>query len=244
MLNQFTSPLHWHGLGAAAGADHAPEAARLARLPLFRGLEPALLDELALAARSCRLPKGGVLFGRGEPCKGLHIVAEGMVKLALPVMPGREKAIEVFGPGAVFGEAVMFLDAPYLVECRALARSAVIRIDTAAMQRAIARAPELSARLLRNLSARLVTLMRDIEGVSLRCALQRVAEFLLQQAGESGRTWLACTQRVIASKLGLSPETLSRAMRTLAGERLLRLERGKIHLLDVDGLRLRSRAAG
>lgn len=212
----------------------------LARLPLFRGLDARAQEALGAATTPLRLRKGEFLFRRGDACKGLYVVVDGLVKLALPPAPGSDKsperATEVLGPGATFGEDALFVDTPQLAECQCLTRSTLLLIDKAGLWRALEREPVLSARLLRGMSGRLHTLMRDIEAISQQNALQRVAGFLREQADSAQRTWLSCTQRVIASKLGITPETLSRVINRFCADKLVRLERGKIHLLDAERL--------
>lgn len=217
------------------------EIVTLDRLPLFRGVDAGVLDGIAGAATQRRLQKGEFLFRRGEPCRGLFIVMDGLVKLSLPAaaagsVKGAERAIEVFGPGAAFGEDVLFVDAQQPADCQSMTRTGVLCIDSAVLWDAVARDPLLSARLLRNLSGRLHALMRDIEATSLHNALQRVAGFLRDEARAGRRTWLACTQRVMASKLAITPETLSRVVSRFCADNLVRLERGKIFLLDAEGL--------
>jgi CRP-like cAMP-binding protein len=225
------------------------EIVTLDRLPLFRGVEARVLDAIGDAATQRRLRKGEFLFRRGEPCRGLFIVMDGLVKLALRAAAGSakgaERAIEVFGPGAAFGEDVLFVDAPQPADCQSMTRATVLCIDSAVLWDAVSRDPLLSARLLCNLSSRLHGLMRDIEATSLHNALHRVAGFLRDEARVGRRTWLACTQRVMASKLGITPETLSRVVSRFCAENLVRLERGKIFLLDTEGLgRLADDASG
>lgn len=216
------------------------EIVTLDRLPLFRGVDARVLDAIVGASTQRRLQKGEFLFRRGEPCRRLFIVLDGLVKLALPAAAGSakgaERAIEVFGPGAAFGEDVLFADAPQPADCQSMTRTTVLCIDSPVLWDAVARDPLLSARLLRNLSGRLHALMRDIEATSLHNALQRVAGFLRDEARAGRRTWLACTQRVMASKLAITPETLSRVVSRFCAENLVRLERGKIFLLDAEGL--------
>ncbi|ODV41815.1 transcriptional regulator [Cupriavidus sp. UYMMa02A] len=216
------------------------EVVMLERLPLFRGVDARVLDAIAIAAKSRRLQKGEFLFRRGEFRRSLFVVLEGLVKLALPAAPGglkgSERAIEAFGPGTAFGEDVLFADSPQIADCQAMMRTTVLCIDSTVLWDTLERDPLLSARLLRNLSGRLHALMRDIEATSLHNALQRVAGFLRDEARAGRRTWLACTQRVIASKLGITPETLSRVVSRFCAENLVRLERGKIFLLDAEGL--------
>ncbi|WP_051320328.1 MULTISPECIES: Crp/Fnr family transcriptional regulator [unclassified Cupriavidus] len=216
------------------------EAINLEALSLFRGVDAAVVAQLRAAATLRCLRKGEYLFRGGEACAGLYIVVEGLLKLALQPPAGDEstgeRAIEVFGPGAAFGEDLLCLDVPGRMACQAQTRTLVLQIGKAALWQAVMQEPLLAAQLLRNLSGRLHGLMRDIEAISLQSALQRVAGFLREQAFATRRTWLACTQRVIASKLGITPETLSRVMHRFCAERLVRIERGKIYLIDPDGL--------
>lgn len=216
------------------------ETAMLERLQLFRGVDARVLGAIAAKATTQRLSKGEFLFRRGDACSGLIVVLDGLVKLALPATPcsikGLERAVEVFGPGAVFGEDVLFADALQPVDCQAMMRTTVLCIDSSVLWETLERDPLLSARLLRNLSSRLHALMRDIEATGLQNALQRVAGFLRDEAYAGRCTWLACTQRVIASKLGITPETLSRVVSRFCAENLVRLERGKIFVLDAEGL--------
>jgi CRP-like cAMP-binding protein len=199
------------------------------------------LRELGQAALPLYLRKGQMLFRRGDATSGLYVVLDGRLKMALPapVASGdraMERAIEMFGPGAVFGEDCLFADDPHLAECQALTACTVLHVAKPALCAAVEREPELAMRLMRNLSARLHGLMRDIESVSLQNALQRVASFLVEQAPAGRDTWLAGTQRVMASKLGMTPETLSRVMTRFAAEKLVRVERGRIELLDMERL--------
>jgi len=232
----------------APGIPHSSRAS-FAAMPCLDGLDADVIRELDAAAALLSLRKGDMLFRRGDAGHGLYAVTEGLLRVSLPPPPDArdrltERAIEMFGPGSMFGEECLFDDASQLAECQAQTRSIVLHVSRPVMHALLGRAPLLAARLMGNLSVRMRGLMRDIESVSLQNAVQRVAGFLLEQVRADGITWLAGTQRVMASKLGMTPETLSRVMNRFATDRLIVLERGKVRVQDVDGLRRQAVSRG
>jgi hypothetical protein len=92
----------------------------LQNLPLFSGLAAEEIDRLASGTAQVRAPSGTLVFRRGDPCNGFHVIVYGQIKLALAGRDGSEKVVEVLGPGQSFGEAVMFLEQPYVVFAEAL----------------------------------------------------------------------------------------------------------------------------
>ncbi len=54
--------------------------------------------------------------------------------------------------------------------------------------------------------------MEDIEAANLQSAAQRLVNYLLSQPREGDCTRFPFSKSVVASKLGLSPETLSRLL--------------------------------
>jgi CRP-like cAMP-binding protein len=213
--------------------------ALLAHQPLFRSLDT---EQLALVTEACQqvnVEKNQYVFHRGEPANGLYVVVVGTIKLAVPAANGQEKVIEFFGSGQAFGEAFMFLDKPYMVEAQALEDSLLIWIDKQDIFAAIDRDPSFARRMLAGLSVRLHTLVQDIETVNLQNAMQRIVAYLLSQPRINGQTQFPFNKSIIASKLGLSPETLSRLLAQLSGEKLISVDGKHVLLHDLDALEQR-----
>lgn len=213
--------------------------ALLSHQPLFRNLDA---DQLALMTEACHqvnVEKHKFVFHRGDPANGLYVVAVGHIKLAVPAANGQEKVIEFFGPGEAFGEAFMFLDKPYMVEAQALDDTLLIWIDKRDIYAAIDRDPYFARRMLAGLSVRLHTLVKDIETVNLQNAMQRVVMYLLSQPREGGETRFPFNKSVIASKLGLTPETLSRLLHQLVEGGLISVEGKRVLIPDAEALEQR-----
>lgn len=215
----------------------------LANLALFHDLGSEDLDRIATGTTEHRIPKGRILFRRGEPCVGFHVVVYGRVKLGFVSPQGTEKVIEILGPGQSFGEAAMFLDRPYPVNAECLADSLLLHISKATLDAELLRDRRLARMMLAGLSRRLVSLVHDVEAYSLRSGMQRVIGYLLrdvdqqQDTSSPVRIVLDTSKGVIASRLNLTPEHFSRILGELSHENLISVRGAEITILDDERLR-------
>lgn len=212
----------------------------LSHLPLFQALSGEQLAAVTHGTREIRTGKGEVLFRRGSPCTGVHAVVYGQVKLSVSSPQGQEKVVEIIGPRQCFGEAVMFLDRPYPVTAETLADSLVLHVSRAAIDELLAGDPTFARAMLAGLSFRLHSLIRDVESYSMRSSMQRVIGYLLLQCGDEANAaeiTLPTSKLVIASRLNLTPETLSRILADLSHQQLIAVEGRTIHIADVARLR-------
>ncbi|MCB6184568.1 Crp/Fnr family transcriptional regulator [Leeia sp. TBRC 13508] len=214
----------------------------LQKAPLFQQLSDIQLDEVFQATTEIRVSKGELLFSKGDMPTGIHLVVIGQIKLGVINPQGQEKVLEMFGPRQTFGEAVVFLDRAYPVFAQALVDSVVLHIEKQAIFNALSRDVSIAKKMLAGLSLRLHELVLDVESYSLSNGLQRVIGFLLNAdiRGEDGNTGyieLPASKNVIASRLNLTPESLSRTLNQLSNEGLINVENRIIHLLDIAKLR-------
>ncbi|HRD66461.1 MAG TPA: Crp/Fnr family transcriptional regulator [Candidatus Competibacter sp.] len=209
----------------------------LANLPLFQQLSDGEIANLATGTREIRLEKGRILFQKGCALDGFYITVYGQIKLAFSSLQGHEKVVSIVGPGQSFGEAVMFMEKPCPVMAQALENSRLLYIAKQGIFAAIDHDSAFAHRLLAGLSMRLHSLIQDVENYSLRSSTQRVIGFLLQLAGmpTSGPVEFAlpASKHVIASRLNLTPETLSRILHSLSESGLIAVKGRRIVALDV-----------
>ena len=209
----------------------------LANLPLFQQLRESEIANLAAGTREIGLSKGQILFQKGCWLDGFYVTVYGQIKLAFSSPQGHEKVVSIVGPGQSFGEAVMFMERPCPVMAQALEDSRLLYIAKQGIFAAIDRDSAFARRMLAGLSMRLHGLIRDVEDYSLRSSAQRVIGFLLQLAGTAtdGRAdfELPASKHVIASRLNLTPETLSRILHGLSESGLIAVKGKRIAVLDV-----------
>ncbi|MBI5790867.1 MAG: Crp/Fnr family transcriptional regulator [Rhodocyclales bacterium] len=215
----------------------------LSRLPLFQELAPEQIAALEPACRERRLAKGEMLFQKGDLPKGFYVVVFGQIKLAFPSSQGNEKVMQIVGPRQSFGEAIMFLNRPCPVFAEGLVDSLLLHIGSGPVFALLESDPLFARRMLAGLSMRLHSLVQDVETYSLRSSAQRVVGYLLQQCPQDGACEgsfdisLPTSKQVIASRLNLTPETLSRIFHDLAVNGLIGVSGKQITIKDAKRLR-------
>lgn len=211
----------------------------LSRLPLFCELSPEQLGHIAAGTRERRLAKGEMLFQKGDSSQGLFVMIFGQIKLAFPSSQGNEKVVSIIGPRQSFGEALMFMDRPYPLFAESLTDSLLLHISSSVVFELLERDTSFARRMLAGLSQRLHALVHDVESYSLRSSTQRVIGYLLQlceheDQGKGERTTaLPTSKQVIASRLNLTPETLSRIFHDLADAKLITVHGRQITIHDL-----------
>lgn len=212
----------------------------LSRQPLFRGLSEIDLAQISAGCREFRIRKNELLFHKNDQPEGMHVVVMGQIKLALPSSQGVEKIVHMCGPGATFGEAVVFLDKPYPVSAQAMAESLVLLVSKRVLLDAMHTNSLLCRKMLASLSSRLHELLGDMESCTLRPSVQRVVCFLIQSAPADGSPIfdivLPSSKQNIASQLNLAPETFSRVLGHLSEKKLIRVKGRTITVLDRQSL--------
>ena len=215
----------------------------LATLPLFKEFAPAELDRLSASTTELHVPRGEILFNKGDPANGFYLVIYGQVKLSFVTPSGQEKVVEIIGPGSSFGEALMFMEKPYIVMAQTLADTMLLHVAKDAVFEELAREPDFAKKMLAGLSRRLHSLISDVESYSLQSGTQRVIGYLLRQddaqAADSGATKLTLpvSKAIVASRLNLTPEHFSRILHDLQTLGLISVDGRDVHIVDVARLR-------
>jgi CRP-like cAMP-binding protein len=218
----------------------------LANLPMFSEMDGAELDRIAAATVPLYFEKGQSIVQCGDPCTGFHIVVYGQVKLAFTSPQGVEKVLEIVRAGQSFGEALMFLDKPYLVFAQALADSMLLHVAKHAVLDQLG--PDgFARRLIAGLARRLHGLVRDVEAYTLRSGQDRVIGYLLAELPQdalqgAAEVHLTPGKSVLASRLNMTPEHFSRILHELADQGLIEVNGRAIRVRDVARLRGGSQA--
>jgi CRP-like cAMP-binding protein len=217
----------------------------LAHLPLFQGLSAAELARLAAGVSRRSLRAGDTLFRQGDRCTGLHAVVHGRVALTAHTARGGERVTEIIGAGRSFGEAIMFLDKPYIVGAKVLSDALVLHLAKETIFAELERSPGFARRLIAGLSAKLHATVRELDLYALGSGGQRFAAWLLRAvpaAEGAAAVTLPAAKRAVASRLNLSAEHLSRILRHLSAEGLIEVRGRKLDIPDVARLREWSQA--
>jgi CRP/FNR family transcriptional regulator, dissimilatory nitrate respiration regulator len=217
--------------------------ALLTHIPLFEGLGPEEITRMAQSSREIHARKGDILFHKGDACNGFHLLVYGQIKLAFTSQQGNEKVVEILQQGQSFGEAIMFMEKPYIVFAQALTDSLLLHVSKAAVFAELERDPRLCRKMLASMAIRLHTLMNDVESYSLHSGKERIIGYLLRELAEEDQhgtdvaVTLPTNKGVIASRLNLTQEHFSRILHELTELGLIVVEGRKIHIPSVANLR-------
>jgi CRP-like cAMP-binding protein len=211
----------------------------LSVLPLFNQLAPVDLDNIARATTEMKVDRGEMVFHRGDPCVGFHTIVYGRVKLAFVSQQGSDKVVEIIGPGHSFGEALMFMEKPYIVSAQALADSLLLHVGKSAVFAGIERDPQFARKMLAGLARRIHALVLDVEAYSLNSGTQRVIGYLLkgEELADGDCVRLEVSKTIIASRLNLTPEHFSRILHDLSSNQLIAVNGREVTMLDIRRLR-------
>ena len=202
--------------------------------PYFTGVEEGILTELAEGLRLIRYERGEVVFWQGEPCPGLQIIENGMVKLFKVSPQGRELIVNIFKEKATFAEVPVFDGGLTPVNVAALEESDIWQVDAVVIRRLMQKHPELNRQVMLNLAKNLRMMVGIIEEVSFYQVTHRLARLLIQMTPEqlSGTDSARLTQDQLAARLGTVREVVARSLRDLERSGAIRVERRQIQVLD------------
>lgn len=207
----------------------------------FAELPLATQDALASIAIPRQFAEGQVIFIEGEPANYLYILESGWVKASRMSPEGREQAMLIAKPGEIFGDVALFTNTPYPGTVVALEAVKVWAIEKSDIVTLVTRYPELALAVIHSLGQRILYYIGLVEDLSLRNVEARLANTLLKNAEHSQgrllvrrRKW--ATFDTMANRLGTVRDVLSRALRSLEEEGLIRVEKHAIIILDSEGL--------
>ncbi|UHC16280.1 helix-turn-helix domain-containing protein [Methylobacterium currus] len=205
---------------------------------LFRGTSAACLDGLLRRSVEHRVAPGTVLFDQGEIPNFQLVLVAGSVQLLGRSGAQREVLIEsVRAPDLLVPAAVMAAS-PYLLQARAPEASRLLLIEAEAFREAVAADAGLAQAVIATLARQVRRMVRQAKSLKLQSSTQRVGCYLLslsERQGTPGLALLPYEKHVIASELGMTRESFSRALASLepAG---VRVDGQAIAILDRDRL--------
>ena len=209
---------------------------------LFDALTDPQFERVLQGMTAVRLAAKQILFEFRQPAQRFYLVKTGQIKLYRLSPDGDEKVVEIIQPGKTFAEAIMFMERHvYPVNAEAIEASELYSFDMTSFVELLKDSHQTCFRLMASRSQRLHALVEEINNLTLQNATYRLVNYLLDQlpegAVEAPAIHLATPKSVIASRLSIQPETLSRTLARLAAQGLLDVQGSNITLRDISKLR-------
>ena len=189
----------------------------LQQVPMFRDVAPDIRSALAARASICEYRRETELFAQGERAAVLYVLFDGSLQLVATGADARAAVIEVVTPVEVFPLAAVLTAAPYPTGAIVVQPARLVGLPVQAFRATLAEDHHLVLATLVTLAGQSQRTVQRIKDLKLRSSSQRLACYLLEFARvASGATIdLPHDKKLIASHLGMTPESLSRAFATL-----------------------------
>lgn len=193
------------------------EHTELRDLHLFSDLGDEAFAALMRGAYVQTFPPAIELITEGDPCDFLHIVMEGAVEL-FANWNRRETTMATVRPVSTFILAATVRDAPYLMSARTTEKSRIILVPSTDVRTVFAADAAFARAVVDELAGCYRSVIKHTKNLKLRTSVERLANYLLRhsryRAGALSYD-LPSEKRAIASLLGMTPENMSRAFKTL-----------------------------
>jgi len=188
------------------------------RINVFRRVKPLDFERLIAPAVTLTFKSGDTVFRQGDPATAFFIVVDGWIKLYHITASGKEALIYVFTKGDSIAQAVAFTGQSYPATAEAVSDARIVRIPAAHIIKCIRDTPDIAIIMIASTSLHLHNLLEQVAQLKVQSAVQRVAEFLVSlcPSGKGPcRIALPYDKILIAGRLGIKPESLSRVFATL-----------------------------
>ena len=196
----------------------ASDKAIVRAAPIFSGLPQPTFEMLLTGATVRVVSRGELLFVQGDPVNYFFVVLDGWVKIYRIAPSGGETVVAVFTRGQSFAEAAAFVGGRFPASGEAVTEGRLLCVHSGNLLRLIRENAEIGLAMLASTSMHLHMLVQQIEQLKAHTGAQRVAEFLSSQCMDQTGTCrlnLPYDKTLIAGRLGLQPESLSRAFAKL-----------------------------
>lgn len=207
---------------------------------IFQSLSQTDLMPIANASKKVSHAANALLFAEQDPATHFFLVIKGSVRLYRLTPDGKEKVIEIIRAGETFAESVALLDKPYPVFASTIEATEMIKIPAAVIRSLMAQNTGLALKMLASLSLRVHKFINDIHTLSMSSAQQKVAGYFLAFLSDETieqRIQLPSKKAIVASRLGLQPETFSRVLGKMKERGVILEEGADIVVLQPEQLR-------
>ncbi|MDD4774667.1 MAG: Crp/Fnr family transcriptional regulator [Eubacteriales bacterium] len=206
-------------------------------VPIFAGMTQDEIIEIAGITTAKTYDRGEMVYMAGDTGGKLYVLHTGRVKIFRLNANGREQMIRVVGPGEFMGELSLFSSLPLTDNAQVTENCTMCVIEGTKLRELMAKYASIAFKVMDVLSRRLEEAENLIEAINLTSAEQRLAQTLLNMSAESAdaggkEVVLNMTKGDLASRLGMTQETLSRRLTAFQDEGLIRLKGRTIIIAD------------
>lgn len=221
------------------GMVHAPGLADVRLIEYFRPLADEDAAQVARRLIARRYGSREFIIVEGERPAGFYCLRSGKARIFRTAPDGREQTFRLVGPGDTFAEVPVFDEGPNPATVEAIEESEAILVPATVLSDVMREHPEVAMLFLEQFARRLRSFTELIEQISLQTVQGRLARYLYQLAREEGvRTPEGIvvpreiTQQDLASLVGSVREVVSRTLKVMGEDGIVRVRKKDIVICD------------
>jgi CRP-like cAMP-binding protein len=198
-----------------------------------------LFQQKAAGRRQLVFQRGAVLFSEEDRVDGVYHLLSGRIKLSRLTPSGKEVLLELVEPGDVFGLQDVLRMTPRTMTAAALTKSRVIRLGSKELEENLRGSPKLMRDLLQLMLRRMSWIEQRMEALMTQTVPRRLGYTLLELVrsdGDDNRGYVGLTHQDLSNLVGTSRETVSLFLARFRQSGWVATERGRIQILDPEGL--------
>ncbi len=190
------------------------------------------------SGRTRTFSEGEEIFAQGGEADFLPVVLAGKVKMIHFLEAGKEVIIGIFQDGEMFAVPPIFDGAPYPATAIAMEKTKILLLYRQDFLRLLRESSEFSFAVIAWMSKMLREKTATIQNLATASPENRAGNVLLRLAKkeevENEQVKISLRRQDIAEMAGLTTETTIRAIRRLADKNLIKIQRGKIIIDDIE----------
>ena len=205
----------------------------LRTIPLFAGVSDDDLESIAALLIERRIPKGHTIVEEGLSGDYMYVLADGQVKVTKLSGDGREKILELLGPGDFFGEMSLLDNAVRSASVKSMTETRILALSRNDFLKELRHNPDLAMAVIQELTRRLRETDEQASSLSFQRVKDRTRGLLRRSSlpSEDGRRITQpLTHQQIADMIGTSRETVTRVVKELKQDGWLE-QQGKRYLV-------------
>jgi len=208
----------------------------LKRIPYFDDLGLAELDSIKRLIFGKEVERGETVLLEGESSEALYFIISGMVKMFKTSAEGKEQILSIARPGETLNDVAVFDGGPNPTSAHTMTPVTLYGIKRSNLEFILHEYPTVALNVVKVLAGRVRHLVSLVEDLSFRHVIGRVANILLQHAGDRTGTRPRLTQQEMAAMAGTVREVVSRSLKTLEERGMIKLDRHRIVITNKEAL--------
>jgi len=203
---------------------------KLKEIFLFKDLPDSTIRMIESFTTTSDLSKGNILFYEGDESKNLILLTKGIIKLYKTASNNKEIILKYFHDSELIGEVANFEHIPYPATAQAYSDVTVYKIDFEKLKEVIFSNPELSFKIQLSLIKKIKNLENIVSTHLVLDSKERVAKYIYEHESE----FFTTKNILIAEILNITPETLSRILRSFKDEGLIDMDTKTIDKVQLE----------